>query len=319
MKKFNVIGVPWHVGHQYELAKMPFIGQYDLLINPYRVWGDKSRPMPDNMKYVTHYEKGKYDFAILHIDQQCIGSKIGKGILYKEVNSLIQDIPKIVINHMVPLHDTFTKEETIEKTKELIGDNFMIVNTYKAKEMWGWGYPVIHGMEVDEWESNAKEPRATIFVSPAGMEKAYQRDILQNTISQLREWGIRFYWIGQDVKFNNFNEYRDWLSRSLIYLNLTHESPRPRSRTEAMLSGCCLITNKHQDADMFIENGVNGFLVDEDPVEVATLVARLLTVDCKLAKEVGERGREFARKEFCSQKFIDQWIEVLKLNGLWEK
>ena len=83
MKKYNVIGVPWHVGHQYELANMPFIGQYDLLINPYRVWGDKSRPMPDNMKYVTHYEKGKYDFAILHVDQQCISNSIGKGLLYK--------------------------------------------------------------------------------------------------------------------------------------------------------------------------------------------------------------------------------------------
>ncbi len=317
MKKYNVIGVPWHVGHQYELAHLPFIEQYDLLINPYRVWGDKSRPMPDNMKYVTHYEKGKYDFAILHFDQQCIDDRIGKGLLYREVNELIKDIPKIVINHSVPLHDDLSKEETIQKTRELIGDNFMIVNTFEAEKMWGWGHPVIHGMDVDEWYSEPKEPRATIFVSAAGMEKVYRREILRNTINLLNDWGLKFHWIGMDVKFPNFDEYRNWLSRSLIYLNLTHESPRPRSRTEAMLSGCCVVTNRHQDADKFIVNGENGFLVSEDPVEVATLVSRLLTTDCDLAKRIGENGRKFAREEFTQEKFAKQWEEVLKINGIW--
>lgn len=304
------------VAHQYELAKLPFIEQYDLLINPYRVWGDKSRPMPENMKYVTHYEKGKYDLAILHFDQQCIGERIGKGLLYSEVNELIKDIPKIVINHSVPLHDEYSQEETIKKTKEMIGDNFMIVNSYKAKEMWGWGHVVTHGMNADEWFSNPKEPRATIFISPAGMEKVYKRDVLRNTISLLNEWGLKFFWIGLDVKFSTFDQYRNWLSRSLIYLNLSHESPRPRSRTEAMLSGCCVVTNKHQDADSFIVNSENGFLVDEDPLQIATLVSRLMTTDCNLARKIGEKGREFATKEFTQEKFIKQWEEVLKINKI---
>jgi len=317
MKKFKVIGVPWHVGHQYELANLPFIEEYDLLINPYRIWGEKSRPMPKNMKYVTHYEKGKYDFAILHVDQQCIEDRIGKGILYREVNELIKDIPKIVINHSVPLHDTLSRDETIWKMKELIGDNFMIVNTFKAKEQWGWGHPVIHGMNVNEWESNAKEPRATVFVSGAGMEKVYRRDILRNTISILDDWGMKFFWIGIDVKFSNFEDYKNWLSRSLIYMDITHESPRPRARTEAMLSGCCIVTNKHQDADTFIKHGENGFLVSEDPMEIATLVSELLTDKCDLAKKVGQAGREFARKEFTQEKFAKQWENVLKINGIW--
>lgn len=311
MKKFNVIGVPWHVGHQYELANMSFIGNYDLLINPYRTWGDKSRPMPENMHWVTHYEPKKYDFAILHLDQQCINSRIGKGELYKQVNDVIKDIPKIVINHMVPLHDSLPKEEVIRRVKELVGDNFMICNTYEAEKMWGWGHPVIHGMNVDEWYSNPKEPRATIYISPAGMEKAYRREILRNTVSLLDEWGFKFYWIGLDVKFSDWTGYRDWLSRSLIYLNLTHESPRPRSRTEAMLSGCCIVTNRHQDAETFIEDGKNGFLVDEDPEAVATLVSELLTVRCDEAKKIGEAGRQFARQEFSREKFESQWLKVL--------
>lgn len=318
MKKFKVIGVPWHVAHQAELARLPFIEKYDLLINPYRTWGTKARPFPEKMNWVNEYKKGEYDFAILHVDQQCINDRIGKGLLYQEVNKLITDIPKIVINHMTPFHDELSIEEVIKRMKKLIGNNFMIVNTHSAAKQWGWGHPVIHGMNIDEWESHPKEPRITTYVSDAGMDKAYRREILRNTINLINEWGYRFFWVGIDVKFNNFEEWKNWLAESLVYLNLTHESPRPRARTEAMLSGCCVVTNKHQDAEEFIEDGVTGFLVDEDPVQVATLVTRLITTDCALAKKVGEQGREYARKHFNSENFAEQWEEVLKKVGVWK-
>ncbi len=312
MKKYRVVGVPWHVGHQYELANMSFIDQYDLLINPYRVWGTKSRPLPENVNWVAHYERNKYDFAILHLDQQCVNGDIGKGELYREVNGLIKDIPKIVINHMVPLDDRLPEKEVISRVKALVGDNFMICNSFEAQKMWGWGKTIIHGMNPDDWYSKDKEPRITTYISPAGMEKAYRREILRNTISLLNEWGFKFFWIGIDVKFGSWKEYRDWLSRSLVYLNLSHQSPRPRSRTEAMLSGCCVVTNKHQDADTFIKDGVNGFLVDEDPLAVATLLSDLITNRCQEAKEIGEQGRKFAQKEFSRENFEKQWLEVIR-------
>jgi len=72
MKKFKVFGVPWHTSHQYNLAKLPFIEHYDLLINPYRRWSEEARPFPKKCRWVTHYEPGYYDFAILHLDQQAI-------------------------------------------------------------------------------------------------------------------------------------------------------------------------------------------------------------------------------------------------------
>lgn len=312
MKKYKVIGIPWHVGHQYEIAHLPFIERYDLLINPYRKWGEKSRPFPENMRWVTSYKKGEYDFAILHLDQQCVNERIGKGQLYQEVNEVITDIPKIVINHMTPIHDDLSIEKVIKRVRRMIGKNFMITNTFEAAKQWGWGHPVIHGMNVNDWYSKPKEPRVTTYVSDAGMDKAYKREILKDTIGLINEWGYKFFWVGVDVKFDSWDGWRDWLAESLIYLNLTHNSPRPRARTEAMLSGCCVITNKHQDASTFIENGVNGYLVDEDTEQVASLVARLLTTDCAKAKEIGERGREFAQKTFNSESFARQWEEVLR-------
>lgn len=318
MKKFKVFGIPWHVAHQYTLAQLPFIERYDLLINPYRTWGEKSRPFPEKMNWVTHYEPGKYDFAILHVDQQCLSGRIGKGLLYKQVNDIITDIPKIVINHMTPFHDVFGYDETVKRMKELVGDNFVIVNSHTAADQWGFGKPIIHGMNSGDWFDNKKEPRATCFVSQAGMEKAYNRDVLRNVISLLNEWGHKFFWIGADVKFNTFDEYRNWLSRSLVYLNLTFQSPMPRARTEAMLSGACVVTGKHQDADTFIKDGENGFLVSDDPVEIATLVSELLTTRVKDAIRVGKNGKKFAQEYFSFDKFALQWEEMLREIDVWK-
>ena len=318
----RVVGIPWHVAHQAELSKL--FKQYDLLWNPYRVWGETSRPIPENMKMVTHYEKGYYDLAILHIDQQCFEERISKGRLFRDVNNLIKDIPKVIINHMTPFDDRLETPEVIRKAKELIGDNTMIVNSYEAAEQWGFGWPIIHGMNPDEWWDLPKEPRAITVLSPAGMEKAYRRIFLNILSRKLKEdYDIKFYWVGVDVKnFNSFDAYRDYLGRSLLYVSATWQSPRPRARTEAMLSGCCIVSTRYQDAETFIENGVNGFLLGDkrsdnpntidNPESAAKLVNDLLTNRYKEAVEIGQRGKETARKLFNNIKFKEQWTRLLQ-------
>ena len=60
-----------------------------------------------NVNWVDHYEPGKYDFALIHLDQQCMDEPLwqrGKGSLFRELNEVITDIPKIVINHGTPYY-----------------------------------------------------------------------------------------------------------------------------------------------------------------------------------------------------------------------
>lgn len=332
MKKFKVIGVPWHTAHQYEIAKLPFIEQYDLMINPWRYWGDSQRPIPPNMGFVDHYEPGKYDFAILHIDQQSIydpdnDDRITKGRLYQELNEVITDIPKIVINHMTPFHDKYETPYVIEFIKKMVGNNFMITNSKEAAKQWGWGYPIIHGMEIDEWEDLPKEPRAVVALSQAGMEKAYRRIFLHTVMRLLEEMQVPFFWIGANKKFDTFESYKDFLGRSLVYFNPTWQSPMPRSRTEAMLSGCCLVTTPYQDAKDFIKEGENGFLtamevirdprIMDNPQYAANLIKKLVLDEPELALKIGKQGREFARKTFNREEFEKQWFEMLKVAKIW--
>ena len=73
-----------------------------MIINNIKRWNYFARPLPKNVKWVSGYEKGKYNLAVLDIDQQCVDPRIGKGQLYRMLDKAIDDIPKIVINHGTP-------------------------------------------------------------------------------------------------------------------------------------------------------------------------------------------------------------------------
>jgi len=330
-KKLRVISYPWHTSHQHYLTQLKYWSEYCLLRNPYRFWALTQRPEPPKVKYVNYYEPGKYDLAILHIDQQALwfpedDDRYAKGRLYYEVNQLIKDIPKIVINHMTPFHDKYDGPEIIRRIKRLIGDNIMVVNSYEAAKQWGWGYTIIHGMKPEDWWDLPKEPRVVVALSQAGMEKAYRRIFLHQVIRKVKELKVPFVWIGVDKKFNTWDDYRDFLGRSLVYFNPTWQSPRPRARTEAMLSGCCVVTTPYQDADTFIEDGVNGFLtskalikdprVMDNPDYTARLLRRLVFDEPELALKVGQEGKKTALKLFNFKRFEEQWGKLLKKIGV---
>lgn len=326
MRQLKVFGIPWHTTHQFSLSQLPFMGEYALQINPYRTWADTQRAMPENVHYVTHYEKGKYDLAIFHIDQQCIynpekGDRISKGRLYNEVNKIVDDIPKVVINHMTPFHDKYETADVIKMIKAMVGNNFMVCNSYEAQKQWGWGHTIIHGLNPNDWWDLPKEPRCITTLSPAGMEKAYRRIFLETVVRILSQKKVPFYWVGVDRKFNNFDDYREFIGRSLVYFNPTWQSPRPRARTEAMMSGACLVTTPYQDADTFIKEGVNGFLTSrkritdprimDNPNYAADLIERLVMREPELAVKVGQEGKKTAQELFSQEKFHEQWVKFI--------
>lgn len=327
-KKLKVFGVPWHVGHQYELIRLPMFESYDFVINPYRTWGSSSRPLPEKAQWVTHYEKGKYDLAILHVDQQSIynpdsGDRIHKGKLYLDLRKAIgDDCPIITINHMTPFHDKYESPFVVDFIKKMVAGTTMVSNSYQARDQWGWGEVIIHGLHPDEWYDLPKEPRAITVLSPAGMDKAYRRIFLKTVQRMLDEMGVPFVWVGVDRKFDNFEDYRQFIGRSLVFFMPTWQSPMPRARTEAMFSGCCIVTTPYHDADKFIKHEENGFLttrsvitdprIMDNPEVTAQTIKRLVIDRPDLALKIGQAGKQTANEIFTFEKFSDQWEALLK-------
>jgi glycosyltransferase involved in cell wall biosynthesis len=227
---------------------------------------------------------------------------------------------------MTPFHDKYDSPYVIDFIKRITEGTFMIVNSWEAAKQWGWGHTVLHGLTPEEWRDLPKEPRATTVLSPAGMEKAYRRIFLTTVKRMLSEMGVPFVWIGIDRKCESFDEYRDFIGRSLVFFMPTWQSPRPRARTEAMFSGCCIVTTPYQDADTFIKHGFNGFLtsqnaikdprVMDNPEATAKMIKKLIFDTPDVALKVGQEGKKTANELFSFDKFQSQWWEVLKMIGV---
>lgn len=330
-KTLKIFGVVNHIGNQYEMLKL--MDKYDVeftyLENNVRRWSRYSnRPMHPKLKWATHYEPGKYDLAILHVDQQHVDPLIGKGQLYRALDKIIQDIPKLVINHGTPMWDERYNEELVinggdvleangkshhlDGMKQLIGDNFMVVNSYEAVDRWGWGYPLIHGMDHNEWFDLPKEPRVVISLSPGGLDKYYNRALLTAIKGAVHDKsGMTLVHITVNYEARDWDDYREFLGQSLLYINPTLDSPMPRSRTEALLSGCCVLTSPYHGAEDFIEQGKNGFLLPDNPLSYAEAIHMLINEGYKDAVEIGQRGKETAKKLFNLDRYLDDlWFLI---------
>lgn len=318
--KIRVFGHPWHLAHQYELFKIPFI-EWSWLIQYKRPYNKHSRG--DFVKnWVTHYEPGQYDLAILHLDQQCIEEELmqrGKGSLYLQLNEVITDIPKIVIMHGTTYYpEKFSKDQVVERIKELVGDNTMVVNSNQCAKDFGFGTPIVHGLDPKEWFDLPKEPRAVTMLSPGGLDKYYDRQFLDAIREELEARDIYHCHITVDWQAKDWEDYRNFLGRSLIYINPCKDSPMPRARTEAMMSGCCVLTTPWQDASDFIVHGENGFIIGDkekgvprNPQAVADLVEFLIQ-NYKLAAKVGQAGKKTAIERFTQQKYWDAWQALIE-------
>lgn len=336
--KLRVFGVVNHWGHQYELLKLAdkYPVEFTYLLNNVRklprmdnkVGSIPPRPIPSHLKWAAAYEPGKYDVAILHVDQQHVNPDIGKGHLYKQMNEVIQDIPKIVINHGTPDYQEMYEEDLvinggyiqtndgakwIDGMKQLIGDNFMVVNSYEAVNRWGWGYPVIHGLDPDEWWDLPKEPRVILPISAGGLDHYYNRQLCSYIKANVRDKvGLDVQHLSVNYQPIDWDDQRTFIGSALISIMPTKDSPMPRSRTEAMLSGSCIISSKYHNADEFIEHGVNGFIAPDNPLAYTEAIYSLINDNYREAVEIGKRGRETALKLFGKDRYQKDIWKVIE-------
>jgi len=330
-RKLRVLETCWHIAHNHDLIMaLNDVADFDLLINYARRWDERNRPLPESVNWVTHIEPNKYDFAILHVDQQCSNMDLNKSILTKHMKETIKKVdpklPIVFINHGTPVypelypdakHPDYISEVLRKEILDIVGDDHMIVNSHQSARDWGRGYPIIHGMNKDEWKYyEEREPRSCTFVSSAGIgDKYYNREYLRSVMEILDErYGIKHQWINQPGCFcaNGIKDFKEFLGKSLIYFNPTFASCMPRSRTEAMISGCCIVSLAGHDVETYIEDGVNGFIAPRDDANYTAKLIKMLMDNYEHTKEIGKRGRETAIEIFDRERYKQDWVKFIK-------
>lgn len=337
MEEIKIFNHAWHISHQYSLHKIPGTKWtwLEQCRRPYSsgIRGDYLKKF--GTKKVPFYEKGEYDLVVLHLDQQCMTLGLwecGKGSLYRELNEVIKDVPKIVIMHGTPYYPEefscditkknyekkgYTSDQIgmssklIDNCKKIIGDNVMITNSKMAAKQWGQGIPIWHGLNAKDWWDLPKEPRVVTMISAGGLDKYYDRMLLSAVREKLMEEDIYHCHITVDTSFGNWDEYRNFLGRSLIYFNPTRQSPMPRARTEALLSGCCVVSTANQDAETFLKHGYNAIIIKREPDYIVRVIKSLIK-NYSTTIEIGQRGKETARKLFSEERYNKQWRRLME-------
>lgn len=335
--KYQIVSSTWQIMHFWDLfnALKPDADIF-LITNSWRDWRKPeflaARPLPENVTFVPYYEEGKYDFAILDIDQQVLNPDLGKSKTFMDLNMLITDIPKVIINHGSPVYPEFLatvgmtfEEAEVEcrrQVKELIGDIPMITNSYTAasEKEWGWGYPIIHGLSPDEWLDLEKEPRIFTALSPAGFDEYYNRAVMGKVAADLEKfYGYTLWWAKMNVNTQDRPEkYKEFLGSSLIYIDTSFRTPMNRARTEAMLSGCCIVQVEGcHDQERFLKNGENCILVPNNPNRIVEILIDLLENRYEECVRIGQEGKKTAIEKFGRERYRQDWMkfihEVLKL------
>ena len=100
-----------------------------------------------------------------------------------------------------------------------------------------------------------------------------------------------------------------------VYLNTSTVSPVPTSLLEAMSCGCAVVSTATCMIPEIIENGVNGF-ISNDEEQLKSYIKDLLDYS-ELRRNVGEAARQTILEHFSEDKFINNWNNIFdKTHGV---
>ena len=202
---------------------------------------------------------------------------------------------------------------TLRRYLDLVGGHAIAVSAMKSVE----GFPsqvVTAGVDIDDYPPHGGESAAGLRIANHIVQK---KELLAWDFHEAALAGLPVTLIGHNPELPGVAPARDWdhlkslLSQHRFYVHTAdprYEDGYNMAVLEAMAAGLPVIGNRHTSSP--IEHGVSGFLAD-DPAELRAHAGRLLA-EPELAREMGERARETAAKDFPLAKFADGLRKVIE-------
>lgn len=298
----NILTFNTHERYQTQLAKTGH-NFYSFNYENGKEWFTEHAPMPTN-----HFQLPLNSlYPGISFDLILVQSKFGQYQTAAQIANQWADIPIVVLEHTLP-HLNWP-EQQIEGFRRMLGVKNVFITEY-SKDKWGIDGDVIYH-SVD----------ARLF-KPAGERKNQVLTVAHDFIN--RDYALNYHgWervtkdlprvvVGNTEGLSkapeSVNELVKTYQESSVYINPSTLSPVPTSMLEAMACGCAVVSTATCEIPNIIENGVNGFITN-DEVEMRTIIERLLG-DELFAKSVGEKGRQTVMDKFSEERFINEWNNI---------
>lgn len=305
--KYNILTFDTHERYQTQLCKTGH-NFYSFRYSGCKKWNDEYGKKPEN--YYVLPENSIV--SGLEFDMILSQSKFGQFQASSQINQTLR-LPIVSLEHTLPIPSW--PDQQLEGFRRMIGDVNVFISDYSAG-YWNMDCDakiIKHSVD-SELFSPGEGERENHVLSVAN--DFINRDYCLNYSGWKRVTeGFPVRVVGDTPGLSeaakDTSELVKEYQTSSVFFNSSTISPVPTSLLEAMSCGCAVVSTATCMIPEVIENGVNGFL-SNDEEELKGYIKKLIN-EPETAAKMGQAARQTIIEKFSEESFINNWNEIFDL------
>lgn len=305
--KYNILTFDTHERYQFQQAKTGhnfFSFRYDGC----KEWDKNYSEVPEN--YYTMPQNSimtsiDFDFILSH-------SKFGQFQMAHRINQTL-GLPIVSLEHTLPISNW--PQNQLDGFRAMTGNINVFISEYSV-DKWRMNCDnrvIHHSVDTEIFKPSDVEKNGKVL---SVVNDFVNRDYCCNysgwqRITQNLPVRLVGNTPGLSEPAKDIHELASEYQQASVFLNTSTVSPVPTSLLEAMSCGCAVVSTATCMIPEIIENGVNGF-ISNDEEELKSYIKDLLD-HSELRRNVGEAARQTILDKFSEEKFINSWNEVFDL------
>lgn len=303
--KYRILTFPTHERYETQLCKTGH-DFFSFSVNGQKKWNVNQCKVPENYHILPDNELASY----LNFDFILSQSKFGQFQIASQIVPML-NIPMISLEHTLPLYGV-QKEEQIINMQQMIGNVNIFISEF-SQNSWNLSvdsHVIHHGIDTETF-NNLNMERKNHILSVAN--DFVNRDYCLNFSGWKRVTNkLPVKLVGEteglSKSASSIEELVEEYNSCSVFFNSSTLSPIPTSLLEAMSCGCAVVSTATCMIPSIIENGVNGF-ISNDENQLREYIELILN-DNELRQKLGNNARQTILDKFSEQDFIDKWNTI---------
>jgi len=310
-EKLNILTFPTHERYESMLAKTGHTF-YSYRAEGIKDWNETYAKLPDNYILLDPALGESQIPDYVDFDLVLSQNKFGQFQIAQELATKFH-LPLLSLEHTLPMPEW--DENILLQAREMRGHINVFISEYSI-DNWGWESQedtkvITHGIDTDLFcPSETKEGDEILSVVNDWINRDWccGFSLWQEVVKGL-PYKVLGDTPGLSEPASSIEDLVATYQNSRIFLNTSTISPVPTALMEAMSCGCAVVSTETCMIPEVIENGVNGFITNDENKMKQYLVDLLNDED--MAKEIGDNARKTIVDRYSAEKFVDKWQYIL--------